>query len=326
TAPGAYSPSTQFAIRAGAQWDDVRLSQLYTDRLGHAYGENDDGAADAAGFVAQLSSVEAAVFSRSSNAYGLLDTSMPAAYLGGIGMAVREHTGRQVSNYVADLKASQTGQAHLEPLARTFGRELQSRYFNPEWIRAMQKSGYNGARYMADLPAHMLLWDVTTPQLVADADWAEIKEVYVEDKYGLDLETYFEQHNPHARQHLLETLLDAIERGSWQADDSDREQLEQVLAESVARHGSDCALPSCQATQLVKMEQPAPASSSTPAVAPPTAAAAQAEPSPATASVEGYALEPRAAAPVQPVQQGVWLWLLATVALIAGGWMRRLRW
>lgn len=327
TAPGAYSPSTQFAIRAGAEWDDARLSRLYTDRLGHAYGENDDGAADAAGFVAQLSSVEAAVFSRSSNAYGLLDTSMPAAYLGGIGMAVREHTGRQVSNYVADLKASQTGKAHLEPLARTFGRELQSRYFNPEWIRAMQKSGYNGARYMADLPAHMLLWDVTTPQLVADADWAEVKEVYVEDKYGLDLEAYFEQHNPHARQHLLETLLDAIDRGAWQANEADRAQLEQALAESVARHGSDCALPSCQATKLVKMDQPAPASAAMPVAAPPgVAAAPAAEPSPATASVEGYALEPRAATPVQPLQKGVWLWLMVTAAFVAAGWVRQPRW
>lgn len=323
TAPGAYSPSTQFAMRAGGEWDDARLSRLYTDRLGHAYGEDDDGASDADGFIDQLSAVEAAVFSRSSNAYGLLDTSMPAAYLGGIGMAVREHSGRQISNYVADLKASQTGQAHLEPLARTFGRELQSRYFNPEWIRAMQKSGYNGARYMADLPAHMLLWDVTTPELVDDADWAEVKEVYVDDKYGLGLDDYFEQHNPHARQHLLETLLDAVERGAWQADEADRTQLERALARSVARHGSDCALPSCKTVEPVKMDQPAPG---IPALAPSAAAApSQAAAAPMSTAVEGYALEPRASTPVQPVRQHVWLWLLMA-ALLATGWLRSPRW
>ncbi|MGE4452242.1 cobaltochelatase subunit CobN [Castellaniella sp.] len=321
TAPGAYSPSTQFAIRAGGEWDDARLSRLYTDRLGHAYGEGDEGTPDAAGFVDQLSTVEAAVYSRSSNAYGLLDTSMPAAYLGGIGMAVREHTGRQISNYVADLKSSRAGQARLEPLARTFGRELQSRYFNPEWIRAMQQSGYNGARYMADLPAHMLLWDATTPDLVRDADWQEVKAVYVDDKYGMGLDAYFEQHNPHARQHLLETLLDAIERGAWQADEAARVRLEQALADSVARHGPDCALPSCQAAELVKMAQPAPAS----AAAAPQAAAAPIRPAPAK-NVEGYALEPRAATPVQPVRQGSWPWLPAVAALFAAGWLRRPRW
>ena len=55
TAPGAYSPSTQFALQAGADWTDARLSRLYTDRLGHAYGEGGNGAPDAQGFVAQLS-------------------------------------------------------------------------------------------------------------------------------------------------------------------------------------------------------------------------------------------------------------------------------
>lgn len=321
TAPGAYSPSTQFAIRAGAEWDDARLSKLYTDRLGHAYGEEDDGAQDGEGFVEQLSAVEAAVFSRSSNIYGLLDTSMPAAYLGGIGMAVREQTGRQVANYVADLKASKTGQAHLEPLARTFDRELQSRYFNPEWIRAMQESGYNGARYMADLPAHMLLWDVTTPELVGDADWAEVKAVYVDDKLGMDMDAYFAQHNPHARQHLLETLLDAIARGAWQAGDADRQQLEQALARSVAEHGADCALPSCAQWQNASMNAPAPA------LAPPQAAPGQAEAPPANAAqVEGYALEPRTATPVQPMPTALWLWALAAILLLGAGCLRRPRW
>lgn len=325
TAPGAYSPSTQFAIRAGAQWDDARLSQLYTDRLGHAYGEADDGAADAQGFIAQLSHVEAAVFSRSSNTYGLLDTSMPAAYLGGIGMAVREQTGRQVENYVADLKSAQAGQARLEPLARTFGRELQSRYFNPAWIQAMQESGYNGARYMADLPAHMLLWDVTTPTLVSDADWAEVKAVYVDDKYQLGLEEYFEQHNPHARQHLLESMLDAIDRGAWQAEAADRAQLMQALAQSVASHGSDCALPSCAQQVLARMEAPAPAMAN----APITSASSEMPPSGAAmAQVEGYALTPRPTVPVTPPQAPLMRWvLLAAVLLILGvGGLFRPRW
>lgn len=140
----------------------------------------------------------------------------------------------------------------------------------------------------------------------------------------LDLEAYFEQHNPHARQHLLETLLDAIERGAWQADEADRVQLEQALAQSVDRHGSDCALPSCRRAEVVKTEQSAPAAAAAP-VASSGAAAALAEPSPA-ANVEGYVLEPRTATPVQPVQQKIWLWLLVTAALVAAGSARRPCW
>lgn len=319
TAPGAYSPSTQFAIQAGADWTDTRLSRLYTDRLGHAYGEGDSGAPDAQGFVAQLSGVEAAVFSRSSNTYGLLDTSMPAAYLGGIGMAVREHTGREVTNYVADLKDSRPGAERLEPLARTFGRELQSRYFNPAWIRAMQDSGYNGARYMADLPAHLLLWDVTTPRLVSDADWSEVKAVYVDDKFDLGLDDYFDRHNPHARQHLLETLVAAIDRGAWRADAADRRQLEQALAQSVARYGADCALPGCRSAAAAPAQaQPAPA------LAPP--AAEEPGAAPPGVQVQGYALEARAPAPLRTAPDALWRWLLAAAGLVALGALRPARW
>lgn len=342
TAPGAYSPSTQFAIKAG--WDEARLTQLYTDRLGHAYGENDAGTADAEGFVAQMEGVQAAVFSRSSNAYGLLDTSMPAAYLGGIGMAVRTHTGVEVSQYVADLKDTRAGAARLEPLARTFGRELQSRYFNPAWIRAMQQSGYNGARYMADLPAHLLLWDVSTPELVSDADWAEVKAVYVDDRLGLGMDDYFEQHNPHARQHLIESLIDAMDRGAWQAGAAERLQLETALADSRARHGADCVLPGC-AGQPVAGTAPAP-SAAEPGVdgasAPPVpqamaqaapdaapaagAAAAQVAPEARTLTpVAGYALEPRPAAPTPP-RPTVWPWLLAALFLCGAGAAWRPRW
>lgn len=321
TAPGTYSPSTQFAIQAGADWTDARLSKLYTDRLGHAYGERDgdSGAPDAQGFVAQLSGVQASVFSRSSNTYGLLDTSMPAAYLGGISMAVREHAGREVTQYVADLKDPRSSAGTLEPLARTFGRELQSRYFNPAWIQAMQGSGYNGARYMADLPAHMLLWDVTTPQLVSDADWAEVKAVYIDDKFKLDMDNYFAQHNPHARQHLIESLIAAIQRGAWQADATDRQQLEQALAQSVAQHGSDCALPKCR-SDMAALDAPQPA----PALSPPATGSAGAA-SPA-APVQGYALEARTPAPGQPAADLWWLWLLAIVALMALGAARPARW
>ncbi|WP_164139842.1 cobaltochelatase subunit CobN, partial [Stenotrophomonas maltophilia] len=68
TAPGAYSPSTQFANREG--WSPERLNRLYEARLGYSYGDGGDGEADAAAFAANLERVDAAIFSRSSSAYG----------------------------------------------------------------------------------------------------------------------------------------------------------------------------------------------------------------------------------------------------------------
>src|SRR5690606_26498097 len=117
-------------------------------RMSHAYGDGQDGVADPQAFLNGLDTVDASVFSRSSNALGLLETPMPAAYFGGLSMAVRERTGVEVESYVADLTSK--GRASLHTVDRAFQKELASRYFNPEWIKGMQKGGYNGARYMAE--------------------------------------------------------------------------------------------------------------------------------------------------------------------------------
>lgn len=324
TAPGAYSPSTQFAIKAGAEWTDARLAGLYADRMSHAYGGGAEGEADGAGFGAQLDGVDAAVFSRSSNVYGLLDTPMAAAYLGGIGMAVRERTGRAVANYVADLKDPRPGQARIDDLARSYGAELQSRYFNPAWIRAMQASGYNGARYMAQLPEHLLLWDVTTPELVADADWQAVKEIYVDDKYRLGLQDYFAQHNPYARQQLIGALLDAIERGKWEAGDQVRAQLEQLLAQETAAHGAHCAQAACHARQERLALGAAPSLAG--AAAPPPMDGTHAT---GRQPVRGFALEEKRPAPASPdAPRPLTAWLAAGFALllVAAGAARRPRW
>ncbi|AVJ28177.1 cobaltochelatase subunit CobN [Achromobacter spanius] len=323
TAPGAYSPSTQFAIQAGAEWTDERLARLYMDRLGHAYGETDSGAADAEAFAAQLSGVDAAVFSRSSNAYGLLDTSMPAAYLGGIGMAVRQQTGRQISNYVADTRNMRRGEVRMETLSRTFNRELATRYLNPAWIQAMQGSGYNGARYMAELPANLLLWDTTTPDLVSDADWAQVKEVYVDDKHDLGLKAYLEASNPAAREKLIETLLAAIDRGAWKADAQQRSELAAALADSKQAAPNACAATDCGAS---------PGAQQAPARAPGGQTANETgdqagDQAGEGAVVEGYALQTRQTADApDPAASRHWPLALIALAAILAGMLRRPRW
>lgn len=230
TAPGAYSPSTQFANREG--WSPDRLNRLYEARLAHAYGDGAEGEPDSAAFAANLERVDAAVFSRSSSAYGVLDTPLPAAYLGGLAMAVRQRTGRSIETYIANGQTS--GAARIETLDRFYGRERDSRYLNPEWIRGMQASGYNGARYMADVTDSMLLWEATKPDLVTDRDWEALRDVYLRDRYNLGLDRFFAEANPAARAKLVGAMRDAITRGDWHADAATRRELGMAAAPAAA--------------------------------------------------------------------------------------------
>lgn len=221
TAAGAYSPSTQFAIKEG--WSAQRLSALYEARLGHAYGDGADGEQDSVAFAANLERVDAAIFSRSSSAYGVLDTPLPAAYLGGLAMAVRQRTGRAIETYIANNQVA--GQSRVETLDRFYARERDSRYLNPEWIRGMQAGGYNGARYMADLADSMLLWEATQPDLVSERDWDAVRDVYLRDRYNLGLARFFADNNPAAHAKLLATMRDAVARGAWSPDLATRQEI-----------------------------------------------------------------------------------------------------
>lgn len=236
TAPGAYSPLLEFAIDDPVGSDSKGLSDLYVTRMAHGYGSDDPEAAggvDVSAFLDNLDTVDAAVFSRSTSAYGVLDTPMVASYLGGFQNAVRQRTGRSIPAYIANLQNEDA--ARIETLDRFFSREMQTRYLNPAWIRSMQESGYTGARYMTELSSNLLLWDVANPALVSDGDWQRVYDVYVRDRYKLGMTRYFDEANPYARQRMLDTMREAIRRGAWNASAETRAALAAAGGAAVRR-------------------------------------------------------------------------------------------
>jgi len=245
-APGAYSPNIQFAIPAGDTWkNDKEISDLYMSRVSYLYGEKIDGEAAKDAFRHNLQNVDAGVFSRSSNVYGILEHPMVAAYFGGLKMAVRNTSGKKIDMYIANLRSDDN--AKMENLERFYSRELRSRYFNPKWIRGMKEHGYDGARYMETFTENMWVWDVTSPEMVTENNWNEAYEVYVKDKYDLDLNEYFDKNNPYALQSMVSTMLEVVEKGYWKPAKEVFEDLVKVYAQSVAAHGISGAYGSADA-------------------------------------------------------------------------------
>ena len=53
-----------------------------------------------------------------------------------------------------------------ETLDKFMGREMRTRYTNPEWVKAMLKEGYAGARFVMKVTEHLWGWQVTVPEAV----------------------------------------------------------------------------------------------------------------------------------------------------------------
>jgi cobaltochelatase CobN len=359
-APNAYSPSIQFLAKSGDQrGDEARMADLYTRRLSHAYGGGLYGEAARATFEQNLSTVDAATLPRSSNVNGLLDHPMSAGFLGGLNLAAKTVTGRDVDLYVSNLRNADD--VSIESAARALQTELRTRYFNPKFLSEMKAHGYDGARNMMFMTDHLDLWDSTATNMVSSADWAEVKAVYVDDKLGLQLDQFFDHYNPHAQQVLLANLLGAASRGHWEASAADLEQVARRLARSAADHGAVCEAGVCRNEPLTKfIEQAlanapdaaqlmnhyreaidkvakvaadlAPAPSVAPAPTPSSAApVAATPPAPAAApTVEGRVIEEMKPPSAQDstIRQLPWLWLGlvgTALALFAFGWLRPTR-
>jgi cobaltochelatase CobN len=184
----------------------------------------------------------------------------------------------------------------------------------------MQASGYNGARYMADLADSMLLWDQTRPELVTDRDWEAVRDVYLRDRYRLGMAQYFAENNPAARTRLVQTMLDAIDRGAWRADATTRTELEKIV------DGPSSA-------GLASLSPPAPAQGTGNARRPsslPSRPASAPMGARASASISGYELVPSAPpsrptkAPADPAP--LFFLCLVMLVLLAGGGATKPRW
>ena len=236
-APNAYSPSTQFLAKSGdLRGDDKTMVRLYNDRMNHAYGIGEASGQSDAAFTTNLAQMQAAFMSRSDPVNGLLDQPMVAAYLGGLNMAAKDaNGGSDVSLYIDTIRKGELPK--IEDTSHVIERELQSKYLNPAWIKAMQASGYDGARYMTEMTDNLSLWNTTARRSVESDTWESVKRVYVDDQYGLGIKEYFEKNNPYARQVMLATLLDAVTRGYWRASEEEKRLLAGELAQSASAHG-----------------------------------------------------------------------------------------
>ena len=239
---GNYGTGLAGSALASDTWEtDDKLADLYLDRMGYAFGKDEKRWSENVGEVfgedgglysKVLSGTDGVVFSRSTNLYALMTNDDPFQYFGGIGLAVRHLDGETPEMYVSNLRKKD--QLKTQTLDEFVNQEMRSRYFHPRWIKAMQDSGYAGATAILDRMNNMWGWEVMTPEAIRDDQWQEFFEVYVEDKYQMDMREFFEQANPESLAQILERMIEAVRKGYWQADEETLKKMVETYTEIAA--------------------------------------------------------------------------------------------
>lgn len=269
---GNYGSGVDGPIQESETWEeDKKIADNYLRNMGNYYGYSDEpGGADRWGkslnglYAKQLSGTDVALFSRSSNLYGMITSDDPFEYFGSLSLAVRNIDGKSPEMLISNLRDASGGK--METAAKFMSKELRTRNHNKRWVEEMQKEGYSGAVTFASNMFNFWGWQVVAPNVVRDDQWQEFHEIYVEDKFELGLDEWFEEVNPGAQAQLIETMLEASRKEYWQADAEtlktmmeryvelanqydlliDNEKLREYLTENSAGFGLDMTLPAME--------------------------------------------------------------------------------
>jgi cobaltochelatase CobN len=250
--PGAYGTKVDDFTGASGLWEDDKVvAEGFIDMVSYGYSAEIWGKPLKEVYRGNLKKVDATLHSIGSNLYSTMDNDDMFQYLGGLSLAVRKESGKEPEVYVSQQKT--LGQGHVEPLTTTIGRELRSRYLNPKWIAGMKQENYAGAREMAKFVEYMWGWQVTTPKAIDRARWEQTYEVYVEDKYGLEIEEFFNRASPWAYQSITARMLEAVRKGYWRASEAVQRKLAAEYAVSVVEKGVACCDHTCNNPLLNQM-------------------------------------------------------------------------
>ena len=223
TKPGAYGAGLQELIDARQWHTDADLSEAYQSTGGYAFSQGGDGVEARASFGTRLSSLDVVLQNQDNREHDILDSNDYHQFQGGMVAAVRYLSGLQPQAYNADH--SNPAAPRVRTLNEEIARVVRARVVNPKWIDGVKRHGYKGASELAATVDYLFGYDATA-RVVSDHQYALVTDAYVNDAGTRD---FIARHNPHALQSICERLLEAMERGLWQAPGDYREAVTRHL-------------------------------------------------------------------------------------------------
>lgn len=220
--PGSYGAGVGALLEA-RNWQTVDdLGKVYVRWGAYAYGTKAKGEFLPERFSQRLATMEVTVKNEDNREVNLLHSDDFNAYHGGMVAAVRSLRGSAPRSYCGD--SSDRGRVAVRSLKEEFTRVFRAEAMNPKYIAGMQQHGYKGAADLAAVAAHCYDWDATS--LVME-NWMYES---LAEKYALEpqIQQWMQQVNPWALKRIAEKLLEAQQRGMWQARQETLDQLKNL--------------------------------------------------------------------------------------------------
>jgi cobaltochelatase CobN len=224
--PGAYG-SGILALLESRDWrSDEDLAAVYQAWSGYAYGRAAMGVPAFDAMARRFAGIEVAVKNQDNREHDIFDSDDYLQDHGGMVATIRSLTGTQPKAWFGD--SADPARPRVRSLAEEAARVVRTRVVNPKWIAAMCRHGYKGAFELAATVDYLYGYDATA-RVVEDWMYERVTDAYVADPQVRKL---FEQSNPWALRSIAERLLEADERGLWEASGAALATLRSALLEA----------------------------------------------------------------------------------------------
>ena len=221
-AQGTYGAGVA-ALLESKNWETIDdIADVYVRWGGHAYGGKTKGKFLPRQFRKRMGSLDITIKNEDNHETNMLSSDDYNAYHGGMIAAVRSIKGSAPRSYCGD--STDRTRVTMHSVQEEAKRLFRSEAINPKFIKGMMQHGYKGAADMANMIAHSFQWDATSAVM---EDW--MYEKYAE-KYTFDpvVQEWLRDVNPWALQRMTEILLEAEQRGLWQAKPETKEELQKL--------------------------------------------------------------------------------------------------
>ena len=238
---GNYGTAIMEMVEKGDRWEtESEVAGQYLHNMGALYDEGDLWGHYAEGvFEAALADTEVVVQPRQSHTWGALSLDHVYEFMGGLSMAVRHVTGKDADAYFNDFRNMSRPQ--MTDLNETVWTEARATVLNPAYIGEMQEGGASSAEHFAETFRNTYGWNVMKPAAIDDALWDGLYEVYVEDRYDLQVQEFFRRENPYALQEMTAVMLETARKGYWEATDEQIAVLSELHARLVEEFEAGCS-------------------------------------------------------------------------------------
>lgn len=211
-------------LETGNWQEESQIGSLFVSRLNHIYSKNYRGRFVEGLLEKNLSAVDIVSQVRSNHEYEITDLDHYYEFFGGLAKSVELAKGEKCEIYISDTTTESIATENVE---HAIARGVRTRLLNPKWIDGMLKHKYHGGQKIQERFENMLGLSATTNRVDSQI-FSSLHNTYISDE---EMRKRMSENNPWAYMSILEKLMEANERGYWDADDKELDELKQLYLE-----------------------------------------------------------------------------------------------